>query len=172
VSSSVIRYLWFLAPALIFVAVGARNWRKSKKEAAVIYWVTAAVFGSFLAIFQVKEKEIIYPPTSEELKQREAIAKKRADVEAAIAKMRADEEAANAQRQKLVCHIKDVCEMYASARQECAIAGNFELCVRVKVGDANSALIANCSNDGKLLAYRPEDVPSTAVCLFHKWTGD
>ena len=65
---------------------------------------------------------------------------------------------------KYICHLKSVCENFAQARQDCAMAGNFDNCIKVKLGDENAALVDVCTNDGKLL-YPPDQMPDFLSCF-------
>jgi hypothetical protein len=58
-----------------------------------------------------------------------------------------------------LCKAQTVCRRYAKARQECAIAGDFALCVRVKMGED---LVLDCQDDGVL---KSEARPTAAECL-------
>jgi hypothetical protein len=73
-------------------------------------------------------------------------------------------EVAEAERKRSLCHVKSVCAKYGSARQECATAGNFDHCISVKVGDRDSSLITQCTNDGHL-RYSSDDLPNAVVCF-------
>jgi len=62
-----------------------------------------------------------------------------------------------------LCHIKLVCRQYYSARQECAVAGNFDNCMQVKFGDKDTSL---CTNDGGV--NDPQyvtDMPNEVECV-------
>jgi hypothetical protein len=61
------------------------------------------------------------------------------------------------------CHKQLICNRYRSARQECAVAGNFENCLHVKIG-ADFSATGSCSEDGELLDT-PIDMPNIAECL-------
>jgi hypothetical protein len=98
--------------------------------------------------------ELLYPPSPE---QQEAMARDRAR-QRTIA-----EEAAKLRPGR--CHYRFVCRKYASARQDCAAAGNFTLCVDVKMGDRDAASISMCDNDGGV-RYASDDWPNRFQCLF------
>jgi len=66
-------------------------------------------------------------------------------------------------RIKELCRTKDLCTRYAMSRQECATAGNFDLCLNVKMGD-DVANISGCTNQGKLKS-EPPDMPGWLTCL-------
>jgi hypothetical protein len=44
---------------------------------------------------------------------------------------------AERERNRLLCKVKSTCAEYGEARQACATAGNFQNCIRVKMGDAD-----------------------------------
>jgi hypothetical protein len=49
-----------------------------------------------------------------------------------------------------LCHVKLACQNYHTARQDCAVAGNFDNCVRVKIGDKDATYTSLCTNDGEI----------------------
>jgi hypothetical protein len=51
---------------------------------------------------------------------------------------------------KELCHAQTICRHFAKARQECAVAGDLNNCVRVKVGDEMDSTWAICANDGSI----------------------
>jgi hypothetical protein len=61
-----------------------------------------------------------------------------------------------------LCQIKLVCRQYYSARQECAVAGNFDNCVQIKIGNKDTSF---CTNDGGV--NEPQyvsDMPNEVEC--------
>lgn len=46
------------------------------------------------------------------------------------------------------CHKKSICNRYWSARQECAVAGNFDNCVTIKLGE-DFQEVSSCSSEGE-----------------------
>jgi hypothetical protein len=65
------------------------------------------------------------------------------------------------------CHIKDVCSLYSSTRQECATAGSFKNCLEVKMGAERFNEIDMCTEDGKI--SWPSSTPPTSLdCLLNK----
>ena len=71
------------------------------------------------------------------------------------------------EEKKYLCRLKTVCKTYATVRQDCATAGNFNNCINVKMGDDDAAMTGSCSNDGKPL-YPQAKVPDNLECLFIK----
>lgn len=62
-----------------------------------------------------------------------------------------------------LCRQKSICTQYGQVRQECAIAGSFQTCVRVRMGDDNDAAAANCTNDGHVAFASKE--PNAVDCF-------
>jgi hypothetical protein len=62
-----------------------------------------------------------------------------------------------------VCRLKSICKQFARARQECATAGSFETCMRVKLGDDKIGEAGSCTNDGHV-AYASAE-PSAIDCF-------
>lgn len=63
-----------------------------------------------------------------------------------------------------LCRQKSMCRQYGQVRQECAIAGNFQNCIRVKMGDDKAdEAAANCTNDGH--AAFASNEPNAVDCL-------
>ncbi len=67
-------------------------------------------------------------------------------------------------RISFLCHVKSLCAQYSIARQQCAVAGNFDNCVSVKMGNDLQS-VGMCTNEGGLL-NSPTDLPSAMQCLF------
>jgi hypothetical protein len=65
--------------------------------------------------------------------------------------------------EKYTCRQIEACEKYADVRQQCATAGDFGNCIKVKMGDESAQLIGGCTNDGKSLIPK-EDVPNPLRC--------
>jgi hypothetical protein len=66
-------------------------------------------------------------------------------------------------RQLSLCKIHDACTFYARARSDCAVAGDFNKCLSIKLDsiDANYSL---CANDGSVPGYELE-MPNMGQCL-------
>jgi hypothetical protein len=60
-----------------------------------------------------------------------------------------DDQSAKERQRNYYCHAATVCRLYSSVRQDCAVAGNFDKCVSVKMGK-NSDLTYECTEDGSL----------------------
>jgi hypothetical protein len=63
------------------------------------------------------------------------------------------------------CHLKAICKTFATARQECATAGNFNTCMNIKMGESDYALIGSCTDDGAI-AFPPDEMPRALECWF------
>ena len=87
--------------------------------------------------------------------------------QAAASEARIEEQRAAEEEKKYLCRLKTVCKTYATVRQDCATAGNFNNCINVKMGDDDAAMTGSCSNDGKPL-YPQAKVPDNLECLFIK----
>jgi hypothetical protein len=61
------------------------------------------------------------------------------------------------------CHQESACNQYSKARQECAVAGDFNNCVAVKVGVTDVDVSYACASDGSVLYSQP-DHPNTMLC--------
>jgi hypothetical protein len=89
----------------------------------------------------------------------------------AAAQQSAESEQLTAQRRerdehlRVACRVKRACEQWATVRQECAVAGNFDNCVNIKMEDKTAVLMDYCTNDGHM-GDRSEE-PSALDCLFH-----
>jgi hypothetical protein len=64
-----------------------------------------------------------------------------------------------------LCHQKTICAKLPNIRQECATAGNFDNCIKVKIGDEDYSSVTYCTNEGNL-AYTPENMPDVIDCWF------
>lgn len=66
-----------------------------------------------------------------------------------------------------MCYEKTVCHEYSAARQDCATAGDFENCLRVKMGVKKFDIVGGCTNDGGVgwRSHPPEaDIPDWLEC--------
>ena len=69
------------------------------------------------------------------------------------------------------CHLTSICPAYRSVRQDCAIAGNFDNCIAVKMGDDKYLAIDGCTEDGNALAYMvPNKPPFYDECFWRNWS--
>jgi hypothetical protein len=63
-----------------------------------------------------------------------------------------------------LCHLKSVCAKFGAVREACATAGDYKLCVNIKMGSDAEDMIA-CGNDGTVLAGFGK-MPNPLRCLF------
>ena len=99
---------------------------------------------------------IMYPPPPPTAQQVQA--------EQAAARARAAAAAAQLAQDKYFCRLEPVCEKYGKVRQDCATAGSFDNCIKVKMGDDDVGLIDACTNDGNVL-YPSEHMPDGLRCF-------
>jgi hypothetical protein len=63
-----------------------------------------------------------------------------------------------------LCRQKSICKQYGQVRQECAIAGSFQTCVRIRMGDDKTdEAAANCTSDGHVAIASRE--PNAVDCF-------
>ena len=68
-------------------------------------------------------------------------------------------------RRNTLCHEGFICTKYRDVRQQCAIAGDFNNCVNVKMGSEPTYRLI-CTNDGELISsVEKADMPSEIECL-------
>jgi len=106
---------------------------------------------------EIQERQQAY---AREIQERQQAAAASASAESA-----SSERAARIEQTRQLCKIKAACGVYAKSRQSCAIAGNFENCMRIKMGEDNYELRENCTNDGHMLDASSE--PTAVDCLFN-----
>lgn len=64
-----------------------------------------------------------------------------------------------------LCRLVSICSKFATVRQDCATAGNFDNCVKIKLGEEKFSETTYCTADGRL-NYTPSiPVPSKLACL-------
>ena len=112
------------------------------------FWIgLIAAFYIFLGV-----DSVLHPQTAQQ--QQAAVA---AEQFAATAQLE------DANQKKYLCRLTSICSRFATVRQECATAGSFNTCVRVKLGDEDADLTGSCTNDGKL-AFTPDKSPNGIEC--------
>ena len=68
------------------------------------------------------------------------------------------------QRQKTLCRLLSLCSKFGDARAACATAGNYKMCIDIKMGaDAMDSYL--CTNDGAV-SGQPNDMPTAFECLW------
>jgi hypothetical protein len=94
------------------------------------------------------------------------MAERQAAVEQVVADARAEaKRKAALEQRKFLCKVKSICAQYGEVRQGCATAGNFENCIRVKMGDENYEFVSSCTNDGHMGASLE---PGAVDCFFSR----
>ncbi len=66
-------------------------------------------------------------------------------------------------RDRSLCRTALICRHFGEAKQACAVAGDFNSCVRVKVGDKDMGATSLCTSDGSV-ADEPTDMPNRLRC--------
>jgi hypothetical protein len=62
------------------------------------------------------------------------------------------------------CHIQMICSKYSAVRQQCAVAGDFNNCVAIKIG-RDTRFIGSCTVDGNLTSEIDlAKMPNTVEC--------
>jgi hypothetical protein len=110
----------------------------------------ASVVGAFVALIHPNG----FVVTPEELQARADMAQRQE------AHRRAENE-----RRKVLCTVKKRCEKYGTVRQECATAGSYQNCVRIKMGSADFELIDSCTEDGKPAGVADSEIPDPVTCF-------
>jgi len=72
------------------------------------------------------------------------------------------------QYQKYLCVAAAACKKYDTVRLECATAGSFRTCLRIKMGDDSSYIDACGNGDGAPASPSPPDTPNNFECFFRK----
>lgn len=119
-------------------------------------WIWLGVIILFLiGVGIFNRNKLNHKPTLEE-RQKEALAE-------ALEKSR-KAEAAEQERQFIDhCRLQKVCEKYSQVRQDCAVAGDFDKCVEVRMGD-ESYRIAQCGQDGRIIYEEKPTIAERAEC--------
>lgn len=82
----------------------------------------------------------------------------------------AAEQAARRERdefKRLLCRVAAACKKYSEARLECATAGNFKTCLRIKMGtDASYTGVCSGYDDGAPAVPLSPETPNAVECFF------
>jgi hypothetical protein len=119
--------------------------------------VLAVYVGSFLVFGMFYRPPPSLPPTQEQLK---------------LEKQLADERKDRDRDNVYWCSLAVVCSKYAEVRDQCAVAGDFTNCLRVKLKDDWNR-IDQCADGGKLIDP-PANMPDTFQCIgseLRNWTS-
>jgi hypothetical protein len=72
------------------------------------------------------------------------------------------------QTKRYLCRVAAVCKKYSEVRLECATAGNFKTCLRIKMGnDAEFGGVCSGYDEGGPALPLPPEAPNTVECFFH-----
>ena len=136
------------------------------------FWIGVALFGLFMLLGMLNSSPPPAPEHVDEalrlrlIAQSQRLAAEDARKNALCMSWKTCED--TKKREKLLCVAWNACQDYSSARQACAVAGDFTNCVRVKVGD--NLDISDCRNDGSLIE-EPPDMPNRLQCMFYRLGG-
>ncbi len=130
--------------------------RKKQPTMQRLRWV---LLFALLAAFAILSALHPPPPLTAEQQQARDLAAQRVR----------DEQTARQERVTSLCRAWQTCQDYSSARQECAVAGDFNNCLRIKLGE-DIARVSDCASDGNLL-YPPSDMPNRLECIVHRFGG-
>jgi hypothetical protein len=87
------------------------------------------------------------------------------------AEVAAARKVANEQNRQL-CAASNFCNRYGEMRQACATAGDFDNCLRVKVGDKDTWRVHYCTADGGVTNLPPNaSMPNFLQCLYYNMGG-
>jgi hypothetical protein len=101
------------------------------------------------------EMMITRPPPIAAQKERNAIIEK--------SRQQAD------QYKRYLCLAAAACRKYDTVRLECATAGSFKTCLRIKMGDDANYIDACSLSDGAPALPPPPDTPNALECFFRTW---
>jgi hypothetical protein len=108
--------------------------------------------------------------TPEEVSERQEAAQRTSQIRAAEEAKSAAEAAAEGAHKNELCHYLMACRKYGTARQECAVAGDFNSCIQIKMGKGVASRYS-CTNDGKP-SSQPTDMPGLVECFFRNLGND
>jgi hypothetical protein len=125
----------------------------SKEQPVVVVVTVLTLLGivalAYLAI--VKPKLFVESPRQE---QQRAAENKRWHAERAAA----DENT------KRLCALKSKCAKYGRVRQECAVAGDFQNCLQIRMGDVDLDAAFVCTGEGKPMIPESQ-IPGPVSCF-------
>jgi hypothetical protein len=106
------------------------------------------------------------PLTTEEIMVRDQERRRQEELarpQREFAKQQQEESRRRTEIKRQFCRLRSACPLFAKVRQECATAGNYKLCVNIKMGD-DASLIEFCTNEGHV-AYKPNNFPNAIDCF-------
>jgi len=65
-----------------------------------------------------------------------------------------------------LCDELQMCARYGNAAKHCAVAANFDNCIKVMLPGENVVASYDCQSDGSL-RHPPGEVPTRMMCLLH-----
>jgi hypothetical protein len=72
-----------------------------------------------------------------------------------------------AEKIKFLCHLKEICSLYSAERLNCATAGNYNVCMSIRVKPNLLNLAEDvCSEDGAI-SNLAEPLPSSIKCFLY-----
>ena len=75
-----------------------------------------------------------------------------------------------AEVKRQLCLYKRVCRKYASSRQDCAVAGDFQNCLQIRMG-GEMRFVSECTNDGGIKNLNTDSMPSMLECIMSSGRG-
>jgi hypothetical protein len=70
-----------------------------------------------------------------------------------------------AERTKMLCALRATCSRYGEVRQQCAAAGDFKNCIRVKMGAGDFDQTDSCTEDGNIAIAPESEIPDRVSCF-------
>jgi len=138
-----------------------------KRDAAIM--AVMIIFVLFLAGWSWRKLQHFPQPTPEQVEAAKASAGQLREAnearETAATEKKQAQEAEQAWR-NAVCKQEKTCKRYATVRQECAVAGDFKNCIRVKMSEDYSSISQYCTDDGESILGWATNTPSTVECFF------
>jgi hypothetical protein len=125
--------------------------KRTKKKSFFGSGKALAVLAGVAVMVWIRVSYTPPPPEKEAEAQNERFRSKRAA------------DVAKADRDRSLCHTALICRRFGEARQTCAVAGDFDACVRLTVGEKDMSATSLCKSDGSV-ADAPSDMPNRLQC--------
>jgi hypothetical protein len=127
------------------------------------HWIRRHPFltGFILLFAAVVYAQITAPPAPILTPEQRQLLQQARAAEAAKQAAKSAEEAAYKNE---LCHWAAACKKYGTSRLDCAVAGNFNTCIQIKMG-RDASLVFRCTDDGQL-SSPPRDMPDLGQCFF------
>ena len=121
-----------------------------------ICWLGLILALSAVAIWLDRTKP---PPNPDELRAQQAAQQ--------VAQRRREAEVHHEEMERYLCRVASACKKYSDVRLECATAGNFKTCLRIKMGDdASYSDICSGYYEGAPVVPLSPETPNAVVCYF------